>query len=143
MARVGLLEDNARIAKMSATMLHYFGHEVIVYPHARDCFQALAISEAADDGQRSAAAANAAFHLPVEVLILDLHLPDIDGVEVLLRLRAHDHTRSLPLVFCTAATSLEIARAMLIAPHASVVTKPFSLQALTSAITNALLATSK
>ena len=143
MALVGLLEDNARIAKMSATMLHYLGHEVIVYAHARDCFQAFAISEATIDGQHSVSEANAAFHLPVEVLILDLHLPDIDGVEVLRRLRAHAHTRSLPLIFCTAATSLEIARAILIAPNASVVTKPFKIQTLTSAITNALLTTSK
>lgn len=143
MALVGLLEDNTRIAKMSATMLHYLGHEVIVYAHARDCFQALAISEATTEGQNSASEANAAFHLPIEVLILDLHLPDIDGVEVLRRLHSYPHTRSLPLIFCTAATPLEVARAMLIAPNASVVIKPFKLQTLTSAITNALLATSK
>ena len=141
MALVGLLEDNARIAKMSATMLHYLGHEVTVYAHARDCFQALLIPDATVDRQ-PVPEANALYRLPVEVLILDLHLPDIDGVEVLWRLRSHPHTRSLPLIFCTAATPAEIARARRIAPHARLVTKPFKIQTLTSAINNALVTAS-
>lgn len=143
MALVGLLEDNVRIAKMSATMLHYLGHEVIVYAHARECLQALSIPETTTDGQQSSPEGSACAPLPVEVLILDLHLPEIDGIEVLQRLRAYPHTRSLPLIFCTAATPLEVDRAMRIAPNASVVVKPFKLQTLTSAIANALLATSK
>jgi CheY-like chemotaxis protein len=145
MAQVGLLEDNARIAKLCATMLHYLGHEVTVYEHARDCLQALAaqdispgerpVSQSQETSPRS--------HLPIEVLILDLHMPDIDGVEVLRRLRSHPHTKSLPLIFCTAATAAEIARALSIAPNAALVSKPFKLQALTSAVNNALGATSK
>ncbi|MBV9229258.1 MAG: response regulator [Chloroflexi bacterium] len=76
--------------------------------------------------------------LPVEVLILDLHLPDIDGIEVLRHLQAHPHTQSLPLIFCTAAADAEIARALSIAPRASLVEKPFKLQTLISAISSVL-----
>lgn len=139
MALVGLLEDNAGIAKMSATMLHYRGHQVAVYACARECLQALSVLDTCLDGRLSSMHSR----LPLDVLVLDLHLPDIDGVEVLLRLRSHPRTRSLPLIFCTAATSAEVARAMKIAPHAGLVRKPFHLDELSEAITSALVTVSK
>ncbi len=40
-----------------------------------------------------------------EVILLDLKLPKIDGLEVLERLRAHEHTRRTPIVILT--TSVE------------------------------------
>jgi CheY-like chemotaxis protein len=76
--------------------------------------------------------------LPVEVLILDLSLPDINGIEVLRYLTTHPHTQSLPLIVCTASTGSDIAKARLIAPHAGIVEKPFKLQTLVSAISTAL-----
>ena len=33
MARVGLLEDNARIARLCVTMLQFAGHSVELYEH--------------------------------------------------------------------------------------------------------------
>lgn len=138
MAQVGLLEDNARIAKLCSLMLQYLGHEVIVFEHARDCLQALAVLDTAPAQQQPGQPQLLPFSLPVQVLILDLHLPDIDGVEVLQRLRAHPGTKSLPLIFCTAAPDDEIARALRIAPDAGFIAKPFKLAALTSAISTAL-----
>lgn len=135
MAQVGLLEDNIRIAKLCATMLHYAGHQVTIYGHAQECLQALLpggkVSESVQSLQNDRS-------LPVEVLILDLHLPDIDGVEVLRHLQAHPRTQCLPLIFCTAAADAEIARALSIAPRASLVEKPFKLQTLISAISAVL-----
>jgi CheY-like chemotaxis protein len=142
MAQVGLLEDNARIAKLCSTMLQYLGHEVIVYKYALDCLQALAPVDTAQQQVAHSLEAAYPFRLPVEVLILDLHLPDIDGVEVLKRLRSHPFTKSLPLIFCTAATADEIAKALRIAPDAVLIEKPFKLATLTSAISNALGAAS-
>jgi len=75
--------------------------------------------------------------LPVEILILDLSLPDINGIEVLHYLTTHPHTRSLPLIVCTAAIN-EIEKARRIAPHAGIVEKPFKLETLVSAIASAL-----
>lgn len=139
MAEVGLLEDNARIAKLCATMLQYAGHRVTIYEHPYACLSALLPSSTVQAGSNSSSSSShTQSSLPVDVLILDLHLPDIDGVEVLCRLSSHPHTQSLPLIFCTAATHTEIARALRVAPHAAFVEKPFKMQSLTSAVAKAL-----
>ncbi|SRR5579883_1297787 len=129
MAQVGLLEDNIRIAKLCSTMLQYAGHQVVIFEHSRACLDALLPSQ------------QAALHRgpsPIDVLILDLHLPDIPGIDVLSLLRAHPRTSSLPLIFCTAATPGEISRALSMAPEACFIEKPFTYQELVSAITRAL-----
>ena len=38
-----------------------------------------------------------------QVVLLDLHLPRLDGLEVLRRLRAHERTRTLPVVVLTSS----------------------------------------
>jgi len=140
MARIGLLEDNSRIAKLCVTMLNLAGHEVTLYERARECLNALFTAATATNAtqllQESFKTSRPS--LPVEVLILDLHLTDMNGFEVLHYLQAHPSTRSLPLIFCTAASDSEVQQALSIAPHACVVWKPFKLQALTSAISQAL-----
>jgi CheY-like chemotaxis protein len=140
MAEVGLLEDNTRIAKLCATMLQYAGHCVTIYEHPYECLSALLPpSTTHDRGKSPPSDSITSPSLPVDVLILDLHLPDIDGIEVMCRLSSHPHTQSLPLIFCTAATPAEIARALRIAPHATLVEKPFKMQSLTSAVEKALV----
>lgn len=154
MAHVGLLEDNTRIAKLSATMLRYAGHRVTVYNHPRACLQALvpelkvdSLTSAALPSHTSAPAASTsprATHstrvarLPVDVLIMDLHLPDIAGIDVLRILRTHKRTLSLPLIFCTAATPYEISTALGLAPQAHFIEKPFTFQELNTAISTVL-----
>lgn len=134
MARVGLLEDNYRIAKLSTIMLGYAGHEVTIYAEAFDCLRALSLLDSspvhAENAQTCA--------LPIDVLIIDLHLPTLSGLEVVRLLRGNPYTNKLPLIFCTAATSSEIELALTMAPEAALVEKPFKLQALVSAIARVL-----
>src|SRR5256886_9525566 len=138
MALVGLLEDNDRIAKLCATFLHFAGHQVIIYDNSLDCLQALFSQRRSQKNSFSTLETAGKSSLPVEVLILDLSLPDINGIEVLRYLTTHPHTQSLPLIVCTASTGSDIAKARLIAPHAGIVEKPFKLQTLVSAISTAL-----
>ena len=135
MACIGLLEDNSRIAKLCVTMLDFAGHEVIHYENAKECLNALF---AVPTAYKSNGAFYSEPHLPIEVLILDLHLPDMNGFELLHHLETHPKTRALPLIFCTAATESEVSQALRIAPGAWVVEKPFKLQALITAINEAL-----
>ncbi len=137
MARVGLLEDNARIAKLCATMLQFSGHSVEIYEHPRTCLNALKLSPAKSEGKMRSLFSYYP-DLPIEVLILDLQLPEITGLEVLRQLQSHAHTRNLPLIVCTASNQNEISSALRLAPHASVVEKPFKLDTLVSAVLSAL-----
>ena len=138
MALVGLLEDNDRIAKLCATFLHFAGHQVIIYDNSLDCLQALFSQRRSQKNSFSTLETAGLSSLPVEVLILDLSLPDINGIEVLRYLTSHPHTQSLPLIICTAAPGSDIAKARLIAPHVSIVEKPFKFQTLIAAISSAL-----
>lgn len=138
MAHVGLLEDNVRIANMCTALLHFAGHQVVVYEHPRACLQALLAEHQASADASAVQEAARKNGLPVDVLILDLVLPDIDGLEVLRNLTTHPYTCTLPLILCTAATRNEVMSALRIAPHARVVEKPFRMQTLVSAIDFAL-----
>ncbi len=139
MARVGLLEDNARISKLCATMLQFSGHVVEVYEHPRLCLNALLLPVSLYEGRTQGRVTHPP-DLPIEVLILDLQLPEMTGIEVLQRLQLHSQTQNLPLVLCTAAHASDISRALRIAPHAHVVEKPFKLDVLVSAVLSALTA---
>lgn len=134
MARVGLLEDNTRIARLCAMMLCYAGHEVSIYEHPRECLYALHLFDTLPTDERYSSLKS----LPIDVLILDLHLPDMTGIEIIHHLRSQPLTRSIPLIFCTAATPNEVSMAMNLVPKANFLEKPFSYSSLVSAIKNAL-----
>ena len=139
MAHIGLLEDNARIAKLCTTFLHFAGHDVTIYEHPQKCLHALLMHGITEDiNYASSTRMTGPRVLPIEVLILDLSLPDIDGIEVVWHLQSQPRTQKLPLILCTAAPNSEIARALHIAPQAAIVTKPFKLDALIAAISHVL-----
>ncbi len=137
MARIGLLEDNTRIAHLCATMLHYAGHEVTIYTHPSHCLHALLPETAVHPNVHSLYSPVNSI-LPVEVLILDLSLPEIPGIEVMRRLQSDPQTQTLPLIVCTAASASAVADALTLVPRAGFVEKPFKIQTLTSAIIEVL-----
>jgi len=53
----------------------------------------------AETGERAVALTTE--HRP-DLVLMDIHLPDIDGVEALRRLRAHERTASVPVLALTA-----------------------------------------
>lgn len=92
-ARILLVEDNPddEFLALRALRKNNVANEVIV---ARDGLEALdyLFGEGSQAGQEP---------LTVEVILLDLKLPKIDGIEVLRRIRADDRTRHIPTVILT------------------------------------------
>ncbi len=42
-----------------------------------------------------------------DVIIMDIMMPEMDGIETVLKLRGRDETRSIPIVMCTAVKEEE------------------------------------
>lgn len=65
-------------------------------------------------------------HRP-DLILLDLHLPDIPGSEVLAQLRSHDETRSIPVVILSADATRE-REPLLAAGAQAYMTKPIGMR---------------
>jgi PAS domain S-box-containing protein len=114
MARVVLAEDNLDHQRVIAEVVRRLGHEVTV----------------ARDGRSGLAAIIE--HRP-DLVIADVDMPNLDGVEMCRRMRAHPGLESVPVVLVTAFLlpsdpRLDGAQAV------AVVRKPFSITELTSAL---------
>jgi len=90
MARVLLVEDHDDIRDTTALRLELNGHDVVAV---------------ADAG----AARVASSEQPFDVAVLDIQLPDTDGIALLRQLRSGPATAHLPVVFYTAHSSAEVA----------------------------------
>jgi CheY-like chemotaxis protein len=130
MARIGLLEDNIRISRLCTTMLQHAGHQVIVYGHPRACLDELLSPPSLAVSQKSLSKKYA----QLDALIIDLNLPDISGLEVVNHLVSHPQTRSLPFIFCSAASITEVEQALKLTGRACCIGKPFTYPELISAV---------
>jgi CheY-like chemotaxis protein len=84
MARVLLIDDDAEIRETTAIRLQIGGHHVISASSPQE-----ALNVAADQPH-------------FDVAVLDLHLPRVDGDELLDLLRRHAATADVPVVFYSA-----------------------------------------
>ena len=88
-----LVEDNASDEKLTlrAFKKHNLGNEIVV---ARDGAEAIDRLHGGDP-------------IHPAIVLLDLNLPKIDGLEVLRRIRSDERTRMLPVVVLTSSTQDE------------------------------------
>ena len=105
--RVLVVDDEPNLADLLSMALRYEGWEV----------------RTAGDG---VSAVRSAREFRPDAVVLDVMLPDLDGLEVLRRLRA-DHD-DVPVLFLTARDAVEDRIAGLTAGGDDYVTKPFSLE---------------
>jgi two-component system OmpR family response regulator len=105
--RVLVVDDEAGLTDLLSMALRYEGWEV----------------RTAGDGQQ---ALKIAREFRPDAIVLDIMLPDIDGLQVLQRVRADGH--ETPVLFLTAKDSLDDRIAGLTAGGDDYVTKPFSLE---------------
>src|SRR3954470_9179560 len=107
--RVLVVDDEVNIAELISMALRYEGWQVQM-------------------AHTGTSAVNAARELGPDAVVLDMMLPDIDGLEVLRRMRTS--LPDVPVVFLTARDAVEDRVAGLTAGGDDYVTKPFSLEEL-------------
>ena len=105
--RVLVVDDEANLTELLSMALRYEGWEV----------------QTAGTGLK---AVRAAKEFQPDAVVLDMMLPDFDGLEVMRRMRADNST--VPVLFLTAKDAVEDRVAGLTAGGDDYVTKPFSLE---------------
>jgi CheY-like chemotaxis protein len=113
MKRILVAEDRPGSLELIRTVLENAGYEVIE----------------AMDGQQ---AVDKAFDNPVDLILLDLQMPKIDGFGVLTRLRRDPRFRNIPIVALTASVMQGDRERALAAGFSSYIPKPVDLAMLRS-----------
>jgi two-component system phosphate regulon response regulator PhoB len=83
MERVLIVDDDPDIQRLVSYNFNRAGFEVITAPSGRTALESI---------QRQ----------PPDLVVLDIMLPDIDGMEVCRTLRQHESTRTIPIIMLTA-----------------------------------------
>ncbi|MCW3011583.1 MAG: response regulator receiver protein [Solirubrobacterales bacterium] len=120
MSRVLVADDDPDIVALVRIRLERAGHEVVT----------------AEDGE---AAWALVLERPVDLAVLDVSMPRVDGLELTRRLRGLPETAALPILILTAAVQPTDAEEAITAGATAYVKKPFSPKALVERV-DALLA---
>jgi two-component system, cell cycle response regulator DivK len=110
-----VVEDNDKNRKLVRDVLAHKGYEVIE-------------AETGEDGVRLAKA-----RLP-RLILMDIQLPGIDGIEALRRLRADETTRDIPIVAVTASALDRDRQKIMAAGFDGYQAKPLNIRAFMAAI---------
>ena len=110
-----VIEDNDKNRKLVRDVLKHKGYEVIE-------------SESGEDGVKLAKE-----RLP-RLILMDIQLPGIDGIEALRRLRADEATRSIPVIAVTASAMDHDRQKILAAGFDGYHAKPLNVRAFMAAV---------
>ena len=111
-----VVEDSDKSLKLARTLLELAGHSVL----------------AARTGQ---AAITIALREHPDVIVMDIQLPDMDGVAVLGRLRAHADAARIPVVAVTAFAMLGDRERLLAAGFDGYLSKPIDVRTFVQSVT--------
>ncbi len=114
-----IIEDDLDVAEMLNAYFRVQGYEVLT----------------ADWGEPGV---EAAVTSSPDLIILDIHLPDIDGFEVAARLRANRRTQNIPIIFLTDKRQRVDRIKGLSLGADDYITKPFDIQEIRLRVRNAL-----
>ena len=110
-----LIEDNEKNRKLARDVLTHQGYRVVE-------------AESAEDGLALVARERPA------LILMDIHLPGIDGIEALRRLRADAGTRDIPVLAVTASAMTHDRQKILAAGFDGYQSKPINLKAFVAAV---------
>lgn len=121
-ARILLAEDNQNLAQLLATFLLEAGHEAAIAKTGREALGLVAGGS-------------------FDLLVLDLHLPEVSGVELLQKLRKSPRMNSLPVIIITGVYKGEkYAQAALKLGVRHYLEKPFTKGAFVAAVNDTVAA---
>jgi DNA-binding response OmpR family regulator len=106
-----IVEDNMANVKTAVDLLHAYSYRILVATNGADGLE------------------RAELAVP-DLILLDINLPDIDGIETCRRLKSNAHTARIPVIFMTAMTEVEDKVQALEAGGVDYITKPFNEQEL-------------
>jgi DNA-binding response OmpR family regulator len=105
--RILIVEDHPIIAELIETRLRIEGMDPIKCPGGREAIETVGAQ-------------------PLDAVILDIMMPEVDGYQVLRHIRATPATATLPVIFLTAkATQADIEKGLAMGAN-YYITKPFS-----------------
>jgi len=112
--RVLVADDDAMNRLVAAESLKFLGADVTTVDTGVEALRLLA--------QR-----------PVDLLLMDVHMPDMSGIEATMRIREHERAEGsarLPIVALTASATAKDRQSCLDAGMDAVLTKPFRIEQL-------------
>ena len=115
-----IIEDNEVNRVLVRDMLRFKGYQTLE-------------AQSAEEGIRVAREEKPA------LILMDFHLPKMNGIEALQTLRADDDTRSIPVIAVTASAMPEDRKKILAAGFDGMQTKPIHVTEFLIAIENALM----
>ena len=119
MSTILIIEDNEKNMKLLRDVLTFKGHEVIE----------------AVDGETGVALGKSR---KPNLVLMDIQLPGINGVEALKQLRADEHTAHIPIIAVTASVMDQDRREIIDAGFDAFVSKPVNLKEFMVAVNKAL-----
>jgi two-component system cell cycle response regulator len=119
MARILVIEDNIDNLELMVYLFDAFGHAV----------------EAAENGEQALRKAN---DMPFDLVVCDVHLPRMDGYEIVRALRAHPECCNVPIVAVTALAMVGDRERLLASGFDGYVSKPIDPKTFVREIENHL-----
>ena len=119
-----IIEDNDKNRKLARDVLQAKGYATVD-------------TDTAEEGIRIARE-----RMPA-LILMDLQLPGIDGIEALRRLRSDDKTRAIPVIAVTASVMTEDHRRIVSAGFDGLQTKPIRVKDFVQAVSDAIASTGK
>ena len=118
-AKILVVEDNSNVGDIIQTALKSFDYDVMLVRRGREAVEA------------------ASSYSP-QLILTDLSLPGLDGIEAARRIRRNPKTQSVPMVAITATFGPEIRKKCLESGFDDCIFKPFSLRDLKATVAKSL-----
>ena len=122
-----IVDDSVDQRLLLKTVLNAAGYtELITAESARDAFKHLRMD------------ATRAVEVGIDLILLDITMPEMDGIEACRQIKAVRHVRDIPIVMVTAHTEVSELESAFAAGAIDYITKPISKVELLSRVRSAL-----